>query len=47
VWRAGLYQFTANLTRGVHTISIAFTNDYYEPPEDRNLYVYYVLVREA
>jgi len=34
-WR--FYTFQANLDAGAHTVRLLFTNDYYEPPEDRNL----------
>ena len=33
------YGFDVYLTDGIHKIAVAFTNDYYHQPEDRNLYV--------
>jgi hypothetical protein len=32
------YTVTLSLTAGVHTIGLAFLNDYYVPPEDRNAF---------
>ena len=34
-----LYTIETDVTSGIHEIAVAFTNDYYKPPEDRNLYV--------
>lgn len=36
-WAA--YTVQANITPGMHEVAIAFINDYYKPPNDRNLYV--------
>ena len=33
------YTLSAKISTGVHQIAIAFTNDEYNPPEDRNLYL--------
>jgi hypothetical protein len=33
------YVIDANVSSGSHNVAIAFTNDYYNPPDDRNLYV--------
>jgi len=33
------YVIDTDVTRGTHKVAIAFTNDYYNDPEDRNLYV--------
>lgn len=33
----GTYSFQSKLAAGKHTVRIFFTNDYYKPPEDRNL----------
>ncbi|MBI3321452.1 MAG: hypothetical protein HYZ91_04200, partial [Candidatus Omnitrophica bacterium] len=33
------YVLTGSVTAGAHQVAIAFTNDYYNAPEDRNLYV--------
>jgi len=42
------YNLTADFARGRHTIEIAFTNDAYRPPEDRNLWTGAIaLVREG
>jgi endoglucanase len=35
----GTYVIEGNIPAGIHNLAIAFTNDYYNPPEDRNLYV--------
>ncbi|MEI9476672.1 MAG: carbohydrate-binding domain-containing protein [Deltaproteobacteria bacterium] len=35
----GTYVIEGNIPAGIHKVAIAFTNDYYNPPEDRNLYV--------
>jgi hypothetical protein len=37
IW--GTYVIEGNVSAGIHKVAIAFTNDYYNPPEDRNLYV--------
>ena len=34
-----LYTLTAELTAGEHELALAFTNDAWAPPEDRNLYM--------
>jgi hypothetical protein len=31
------YELEVTIPAGVHTLSVAFTNDVYEPPEDRNM----------
>ncbi|OGV40949.1 MAG: hypothetical protein A2X46_12900 [Lentisphaerae bacterium GWF2_57_35] len=31
------YTFTLSVATGLHTVALAFLNDYYNPPEDRNL----------
>ena len=36
-WAA--YSIQASVTPGMHEVAIAFINDYYNPPDDRNLYV--------
>jgi hypothetical protein len=33
------YDATVSVTAGLHTVALAFTNDYYAPPEDRNVAV--------
>jgi endo-1,4-beta-xylanase len=33
----GTYTFSQSVTTGRHAVSIGFLNDFYEPPEDRNL----------
>jgi hypothetical protein len=33
------YTANINVTQGSHKVAVAFTNDYYKPPADRNLYV--------
>jgi len=39
------YRFeAANTTAGKHRVKIAFTNDYWKPPADRNLYVDKIIV---
>lgn len=35
----GVYEVEFFVEQGVHEVGIAFTNDYYNPPDDRNLYV--------
>jgi hypothetical protein len=35
----GTYVIQGNIPAGIHKVAIAFTNDYYRSPEDRNLYV--------
>jgi hypothetical protein len=35
----GIFVHRAALTAGAHTFSVAFLNDFYEPPADRNLYI--------
>ena len=37
IWET--YVIEGNIPAGIHNVAIAFTNDYYNPPEDRNLYV--------
>jgi len=37
-----VYTVRTTLTAGTNTIGVDFTNDYYEAPDDRNLYVDYV-----
>jgi hypothetical protein len=37
-----VYELDIVVSEGIHEIGIAFTNDFYEPPQDRNLYVDYV-----
>ncbi len=44
-WRA--YPLTAQISEGLHTLTLAFTNDLYEPPEDRNLQLDKVEFREG
>ena len=39
------YTVQANITAGTHEVAIAFINDYYNPPDDRNLYVDKVTIR--
>ena len=33
------YRFTVEIARGIWAVAAAFTNDAYQPPEDRNLYL--------
>jgi hypothetical protein len=35
----GMYEVTLCVEKGIHQVGIAFTNDFYDPPDDRNLYV--------
>ncbi len=35
----GIFSRRAHLTAGAHTFDVAFVNDYYAPPDDRNLFV--------
>jgi hypothetical protein len=37
-----IYTVRTTLAAGTNTVGVDFTNDYYEPPADRNLYVDYV-----
>jgi hypothetical protein len=41
------YAIDADITGGTHKVAIAFTNDYYNDPEDRNLYVDKVIISAA
>ena len=34
-----VYTIKADVSSGTHEVAVAFTNDYYKSPEDRNLYV--------
>ena len=34
-----VYTIDAYVPSGTHEVAIAFTNDYYKPPADKNLYV--------
>ena len=42
-----VYTIQANVPSGTHEVAIAFTNDYYNQPQDRNLYVDKVTLTEA
>ena len=42
-----VYTIEAYVTSGTHEIAIAFTNDYYNTPEDRNLYVDKITTTQA
>jgi hypothetical protein len=44
---AATYTFQANVPSGAHSVAIAFTNDYYAPPDDRNLYVIQTVISGA
>ena len=44
-WAA--YTIQASITAGTHEVAIAFTNDYYNSPDDRNLYVDKVTITAA
>lgn len=37
--KKGIYEISCFVEKGYHEIGIAFTNDFYEPPKDRNLYI--------
>jgi len=37
IW--GMYAIEGYVSAGIHKVAIAFTNDYYNPPSDRNLFV--------
>ena len=37
----------ASITEGDHTVSLSFTNDYYDPPADRNLRIRSLVIRPA
>jgi len=39
VTSAGVYEIDIYVEKGIHEVGIAFTNDYWNPPQDRNLYV--------
>jgi hypothetical protein len=41
---ASVFSLTARVTGGEHTIALAFTNDAYAPPQDRNLFVSQVVI---
>lgn len=38
-WSWAVYKIQAYVSSGTHEVAIAFTNNYYKPPKDRNLYV--------
>jgi hypothetical protein len=40
----GVYTVDVALPAGAHTLQVAFTNDFYEPPADRNLWIDYAEV---
>jgi len=40
-----VYTIEVYVTSGTHEVAIAFTNDYYTPPQDRNLYVDKVTIK--
>jgi len=42
-----VYTIEAYVTSGMHEVAIAFTNDYYNPPEDRNLLIDKIIITEA
>ena len=42
-----IYHLTAELPSGRHLLRLEFFNDYYAPPEDRNLYFYGLLIAPA
>ena len=42
-----VYTIEVYVTSGTHEVAVAFTNDYYIPPQDRNLYVDKVTITEA
>ncbi|MGD2248598.1 MAG: glycoside hydrolase family 2 TIM barrel-domain containing protein [Candidatus Methanofastidiosia archaeon] len=35
----GIYEISCYVGKGYHELGIAFTNDYYDPPKDRNVYI--------
>jgi PKD repeat protein len=41
-----VYTIDAYVTSGTHEVAIAFTNDYYNPPEDRNLLIDKMIITE-
>jgi len=42
-----VYTIEAYVTSGTHEVAIAFTNDYYNSPEDRNLLIDKIIVTDA
>jgi PKD repeat protein len=42
-----VYTIQAYVSSGTHEVAIAFTNDYYRPPQDRNLYVDKLTITDA
>ena len=42
-----VYTIEASVASGTHEIAVFFTNDYFKPPEDRNLYVDKINVTKA
>jgi len=42
-----VYTIEAYVTSGTHEVAIAFTNDYYNSPEDRNLLIDKIIVTES
>ena len=42
-----LLRLNAKVTEGQHEISLTYTNDYYAPPEDRNLLVDKIIISPA
>jgi outer membrane protein assembly factor BamB len=41
------YDMVLNVPAGVHNVAVAFTNDYYVEPEDRNLYVDKIIINKG
>jgi hypothetical protein len=39
------YSVTGTVSAGSHRVALAFTNDYYVPPQDRNLFLDKVTIR--
>lgn len=46
IWKSYYIEDLMGIAPGHHTVSIAFTNDFYEAPNDRNLYLQKVMIAE-
>ncbi len=43
----GPFLLSSTISAGTHTVALAFVNDYYDPPEDRNLALDRVIISQA
>jgi hypothetical protein len=47
IWKSFFIEDVLGITPGTHVVSVAFTNDFYEAPNDRNLYLQKVMIAEV